>query len=163
LNNETINATPEHPFYVPAKGWTSAVNLRAGDVLYTLNGEYVVVEKVQHEILEKPVWVYNFEVADDHTYFVGENAVGVHNECDPDTGERIHNISRQDSPIWNEFDNYRNGIKSSGSGSKKRYYEWDYTHNDIEVYDKNGRHIGSMDPRTGDLYKPPVRGRDIKI
>jgi hypothetical protein len=80
-DNETINATPEHPFYVPAKGWTSAVNLRAGDVLYTLNGEYAVVEQVQHEILEKPVWVYNFEVADDHTYFVGENAVGVHNSC----------------------------------------------------------------------------------
>jgi hypothetical protein len=46
-----------------------------------LNGEYVVVEQVQHEILEKPVWVYNFEVASDHTYFVGENAVGVHNDC----------------------------------------------------------------------------------
>jgi hypothetical protein len=80
-DNETINATPEHPFYVPAKGWTSALNLRTGDVLYTLNGEYVVVEKVQHEFLENPVWVYNFEVSDDHTYFVGENAVGVHNEC----------------------------------------------------------------------------------
>jgi hypothetical protein len=80
-DNETINATPEHPFYVPVKGWTNAVNLRAGDVLYTLNGEYVVVEQVQHEILEKPVWVYNFTVADDHTYFVGENAVGVHNDC----------------------------------------------------------------------------------
>jgi hypothetical protein len=50
-------------------------------VLYTLNGEYVVVEKVQHEILENPVKVYNFEVADNHTYFVGENAVGVHNSC----------------------------------------------------------------------------------
>jgi hypothetical protein len=65
----------------PTKGWTSAVNLRAGDVLYTLNGEYVIVEQVQHEILEKPVWVYNFEVASDHTYFVGENGVGVHNNC----------------------------------------------------------------------------------
>jgi hypothetical protein len=31
LHEETINATPEYPFYVPVKGWTSAVNLRAGD------------------------------------------------------------------------------------------------------------------------------------
>jgi hypothetical protein len=52
--------------------------------------------------------------------------------------------------------------KTSGSGSQKRYYEWDYTHNDIEVYDKNGKHLGSMDPTTGEMYKPAVDGRSIK-
>ncbi|HHX57954.1 MAG TPA: hypothetical protein GX710_08060, partial [Clostridiales bacterium] len=31
-------------------GWTSAINLRAGDVLVLSNGEYVVVEAIQHEI-----------------------------------------------------------------------------------------------------------------
>lgn len=28
--------------------------------------------------------------------------------------------------------------KTSGTGSNKKYYEWDHTHNDIEVYDKKG-------------------------
>ncbi len=51
----------------------------AGDVLYTVNGKYVVVEQVQHEILESPVKVYNFRVADNHTYFVGDTGIGVHN------------------------------------------------------------------------------------
>ena len=37
------------------QGWTAASKLRAGDVLVTVNGEYVVVEWVQHEILESPV------------------------------------------------------------------------------------------------------------
>ena len=73
--------TPSHPFYVPKLGWTSAIKLRAGDILVLSNGEYVVVEKVQHEILESPVKVYNFEVEDFHTYFVGENGVFVHNRC----------------------------------------------------------------------------------
>lgn len=36
---------------------------------------------VQHEILETPVTVYNFEVEDFHTYYVGNNAVLVHNKC----------------------------------------------------------------------------------
>lgn len=79
VNGETISSTPDHPFYVPQKGFVRAINLRAGDVLWTVNGEYVVVEKVQHEILESPVKVFNFRVADNHTYFVGNNAVGVHN------------------------------------------------------------------------------------
>ena len=53
------------------KGWTEAIQLRAGDILVTVNGDYVVVEQVQHEILETPVQVFNFEVSDFHTYFVG--------------------------------------------------------------------------------------------
>ena len=36
---------------------------------------------IQHEILESPVTVYNFEVEDFHTYYVGESAVLVHNVC----------------------------------------------------------------------------------
>ena len=79
VNGETITCTPNHPFYVPQKGWTEAVHLRAGDILVLLNGEYVVLEKVQHELLEAPVIVYNFQVEDYHTYFVGESGVRVHN------------------------------------------------------------------------------------
>ena len=85
-DGETITTTPTHPFYVPQKGWTEAIKLRAGDILVTSNGEYVVVEKVQHEILEAPITVYNFEVEDYHTYYVSADAnsdvfVLVHNKC----------------------------------------------------------------------------------
>ena len=67
---EEIVATPSHPFYSPVKGWTDAVQLRAGDILVLVNGEYVVVEKVQHELLESPIKVYNFQVEDYHTYYI---------------------------------------------------------------------------------------------
>ena len=81
VNGETLSATPTHPFYVDKLGWTLARSLRAGDVLVLSNGELVTVEWVQHEILESPIKVYNFEVEEFHTYFVGECGVLVHNKC----------------------------------------------------------------------------------
>ena len=69
VNGEEIVTTPTHPFYSPVKGWTDAVHLRAGDILVLVNGEYVVVEEVQHEILEAPITVYNFQVEDFHPGF----------------------------------------------------------------------------------------------
>lgn len=81
VNGEEIISTPGHPFYSPVKGWTDAVHLRAGDILVLVNGEYVVVEKVQHELLEAPINVYNFNVKGFHTYYVSGVGVLVHNSC----------------------------------------------------------------------------------
>ena len=81
VNGEEIVCTPTHPFYVPQKGWTEAIQLRAGDRLQLLNGEYIVVEQVQHELLESPETTYNFEVEGFHTYYVGDTEVLVHNMC----------------------------------------------------------------------------------
>ncbi len=81
VGNEEIICTPNHPFYSPVKGWTNACDLRAGNILVTVNGEYVIVEQVQHKLLETPVTVYNFEVEGFHTYYVGDTEVLVHNEC----------------------------------------------------------------------------------
>lgn len=81
MDGEEIITTPTHPFYSPVKGWTEAACLRAGDILVLVNGEYVVVEKVQHEILEAPITVYNFQVEGYHTYYVSNTGVLVHNNC----------------------------------------------------------------------------------
>ena len=88
VNGETITTTPEHPFYRPSFGWTSAVDLRAGDELCMLSGELVIIETVQHEILETPVKVFNFEVEDFHTYYVGSSSILVHNTCMRFTGDQ---------------------------------------------------------------------------
>lgn len=88
VNGEEIITTPAHPFYSPVKGLTDAVHLRAGDILVLLNGEYVVVEKVQHEILEAPVTVYNFQVEDYHTYYVASGVL-VHNKCGSNHGNSL--------------------------------------------------------------------------
>ena len=94
VNGEEIVTTPAHPFYSPVKGWTDAVHLRAGDILVLVNGEYVVVEKVQHKILEAPIKVYNFQVEDYHTYYVSDSGVLVHNKC----GKNVEKVmSRSDA------------------------------------------------------------------
>ena len=62
INGVTTTATPEHPFYVIGQGYIPARNLRAGDIVVTVNGDRVTVEAIQHEILENPITVYNFEV-----------------------------------------------------------------------------------------------------
>jgi putative uncharacterized protein (fragment) len=49
----------------------------------------VVVEEIAHELLEAPVTVYNFEVADFHTYFVSGSAVLVHNSCGSKNFEKM--------------------------------------------------------------------------
>ena len=98
IDNDTVVTTPNHPFYVPQKGFVKAVELRAGDILCTVNGEYVIVEQIQHEILESPVEVYNFRVAGNHTYFVGYLGVGVHNApC----------VEENTNPLQEKFKNLR--------------------------------------------------------
>lgn len=55
------------------------------------------------------------------------------------------------------------------SGKRKRWkdsdgniYEWDYQHGDVEKYDKRGKHKGSIDPKSGEQTKPPVKGRKVE-
>ena len=100
VGSEKITTTPEHPFYAAQKGFVKAEKLRAGDILCTVNGEYVIVEQVQHEILESPVTVYNFRVAENHTYFVGRVGVGVHNAKCAETGGSGESGSK--SKWWHE-------------------------------------------------------------
>ncbi|CAC9484862.1 hypothetical protein BPUTSESOX_748, partial [uncultured Gammaproteobacteria bacterium] len=80
---------------------------------------------------------------------------------DGDGEGREENPNKSESPTWKDkkMKNEGNGIKSTGKGKKKRFYDWDYTHNDIEVYDRNRRHLGSMNPTTGKIYKGPIKGR----
>jgi len=57
-------------------------------------------------------------------------------------GKRVFNIKKAQSPIWKKFKQHRGKTFTNGlKGKKKEFYEWDYTHNDIEVYDSKGRHL----------------------
>lgn len=56
-----------------------------------------------------------------------------------------------ESPVWSDLEGHRDGIRKSGFGGRLRYYEWDYTHGHIEVYNSRGEHIGVMDAKSGVL------------
>ena len=81
ISDEKIVTTEEHPFWVEGKGWVAARNLHQGDSLCLQDKGTVQITDVFVENLNNPVMVYNFEVEDWHTYFVGTNKVLVHNKC----------------------------------------------------------------------------------
>jgi RHS repeat-associated protein len=74
----TVRATPEHPFMTLDGGWIHAGSLKAGDFVFDIDGAApVTVESISFEIVSEKV--YNFEVAELHNYFVGDEGVLVHN------------------------------------------------------------------------------------
>jgi hypothetical protein len=104
----SVETTGDHPFFIQGKGWTNADSMANGDVSPTWAGlkkSGGVVEKeivfsaredmisdrvsglvlkeslavVDIEVIEEETTVYSFEVEDDHTYFVTEAEVWVHN------------------------------------------------------------------------------------
>ena len=62
-----------------------------GDKLVSVNGDDLLIEKYKIEEFEISVNVYNFQVENSHTYFVGRNTVWVHNtECKVSDNRRRH-------------------------------------------------------------------------
>lgn len=80
---EQIVTTPRHPFYVvnddTYHGYTAAEYLSAGDCILTADGNYAVIEAVEKQLLAEPINVYNFTVENNHSYYVGETELLVHN------------------------------------------------------------------------------------
>ena len=73
-----IKTTAYHPVYVQGQGWVTAINLRKGDTLETMEGT-ACITKIVKERHEEPVTVYNLAVKDWVSYFVGQVKVYVHN------------------------------------------------------------------------------------
>lgn len=74
-----IDTTTNHPFYVIGKGWVAAGDINEGDEVFLIDGSTAVVTGAELEKLEEPIKVYNLEVEDYNTFFVGDEAVLVHN------------------------------------------------------------------------------------
>jgi Flp pilus assembly pilin Flp len=76
---ETIGVTPEHPFFVAGRGWIGAGELALGVEVQSQDGRPLRVESLTQ--LADVATVYNFEVEQAHTYFVGATGAWVHNDC----------------------------------------------------------------------------------
>ncbi len=79
VNGEEIITTETHPFYVNKRGFINAGELKVGDELLDVNNNILLIENYTVEITAEPTTVYNFQVEDFHTYFVGERCIWVHN------------------------------------------------------------------------------------
>jgi Pretoxin HINT domain len=79
IGETTITATTENPFWVVGAGWIAAGELRRGSALLTKDGVVVHVDTIERR--EGKFKIYNFEVANAHTYYVSDVGVLVHNQC----------------------------------------------------------------------------------
>ena len=73
--------------------------------------------------------------------------------------DRKTNCEKSESPVWKEFKPHQGKLKTDGD----KIYDWDHTHNDIEVYSSRGEHVGTIDPVTGIKIKDAVAGRKINV
>jgi hypothetical protein len=75
----TLEATPGHPLWIVDQGWKAARDVQTGDRLWNRSGHGVDVAEVEY--IPGRFAVYNFEVEDWHSYFVGGNEILAHNRC----------------------------------------------------------------------------------
>ena len=106
---EVILATPGHPFWVEGVGWRNAGELPIGSLVATaqpsslLSAEGSLARLSVALSLEDTETVYNLEVEEFHTYFVGEGRHWVHNACGCE-GAGAPGGGRQDCVSWGKPD-----------------------------------------------------------
>ncbi len=72
-----VAVTTEHPFYTPDRGWVESGDLKPGDKLLQRDGKTAYIASITHTTTATTV--YNFSVANDHNYYVGNAGLLVHN------------------------------------------------------------------------------------
>ncbi|WP_143177394.1 polymorphic toxin-type HINT domain-containing protein [Cystobacter ferrugineus] len=76
-----LGVTGEHPFWVKELGWVGAAALMPGHQVASVHGGWLRVGTSTWA--QERASVFNFEVAEYHTYFAGTLNAWVHNECKP--------------------------------------------------------------------------------
>jgi RHS repeat-associated protein len=79
VRGQTVETTPEHPFYVKDRGWVKSKDMVTGDMLITMTGSAIPVDQI--EVKKGRFTVYNFSVDINHTYYITPLALLVHNIC----------------------------------------------------------------------------------
>ena len=120
VNGEEIVTTVDHPFYVKNQGFIKAGELIVGDELLDVNGNILLVENFDVELTDEPTTVYNFQVEDFHTYFVGQNNIWVHNAGKEYKIPKSGTGKEKATDIPSRFKGERPYINESGKDFAKR-------------------------------------------
>jgi len=138
VGGKIIRTTGEHPFYVDGRGWVPAAFLEIGDLLQSHDKKLIPVEGVADS--GEVTTVYNFRIADYHTYFVGSDAwsfsVWAHNNDYQRTvnadGSRVTReqrwldlANRPNSPLPKEV---RNFVRRSGGKGVRDIFGLELAH-----------------------------------
>jgi RHS repeat-associated protein len=177
VGGQVIRTTSEHPFWVEGRGWTATRELMEGDRLRGHHGSLVALTGTA--MLTESAPVYNLEVADYHTYFVGTRrwafSVWAHNLGGFNCGDRASRRAAQDDLLE------QNGMKEvpapTGRGTQNpavrdAVEKGDIAHAVLQDKMRNKGWLvdradtGVIDPATGrEVYPDAItlRGRPVEI
>jgi hypothetical protein len=158
VDGEEINTTDTYPFWVEGKGWIEADELKAGDVLRLYTGELKAVEKVEIEVFDRPVKVYNFEVEDWHTYYVTEQGVLVHNAKDCGGNGNASSGNRETSNVDKTKHGQERAQQRGFSDEKINNIKQNYSH---KVYQSGGRTVYAK--KNGNYYDVVITNSEGEI
>lgn len=138
-------STPGHKYFLPeTKEWIAAESLKIGTKVLLSDGSYGIIANVREIHYDEAQTTYNFEVAEVHTYYVG-NGVLVHNKggCGGneqwvDTYDEAQQIAEQHVGADATFYNGKPNIKVSSDGLKVARFDTDLTTKHVQ---HNGPHI----------------------
>jgi DNA-binding protein YbaB len=180
---EIIRTTRNHPFFVNGE-FKDAEQIEIGEYLFSKNEENLQVISLNY--IPETTKIYNFEVQDDHCYFVGEEGILVLNACHIKTFfdafphlkglvSQVHHAIPQkvfkkwpelfDKTLKNSLENLR-GIPKDGAYALhqgKIHKEWNKFY---KAFEKSGlkptkEQVESMvkkiDDTFGQLFNPPIK------
>jgi hypothetical protein len=81
-NDDIIETTDPHRFFVSGRGFLAASQLTPGMYLKTQTGSDAQISSIERNV--RKTKVYNLLVENFHTYFVGASGVWVHNDKNRD-------------------------------------------------------------------------------
>lgn len=125
FRHEVVRVTENHRFYVPDRGWVPARELDGSRLVSIVpRGPPLASASAGASAIEswgERTTVYNIEVEDLHTYFVGEARVLVHNaneegkDCtDADDGSAAQGATAN----WKSVKTFQHTFKKHGQGAK---------------------------------------------
>jgi len=75
-NGQRVEATAEHPFLTWNRKFKKVEDLKVGDAVFILKGRKLVLSKITEKVeVNRPVTVYNLQVASPNTFFAEDFAV----------------------------------------------------------------------------------------
>jgi len=91
VDGGTIEATYNHPFWVTDKSdFEWAQDLKPGEHLLLADGRAPPITEISHH--DEITTVFNLSIQEIHTFYVGPNAVLVHNSCITTTANSLQHI-----------------------------------------------------------------------
>ena len=100
---ENITCTKNHRIYIKNKGWIEAKDILENDIVLMYNNIQGKVISKELQVLDHFEITYNFEVEDNHNYYVGVECILVHNDCDGSNVVDVQECSKGKVPNANSL------------------------------------------------------------